>query len=333
MTPQSSKLGLLLSSGARVSRSFFVSLLIVVLCNQKADAGFIVGNGGDLVWCQTERGDRAFVLDFVQAKTMPDDPLEEEVDSSKIALRLHEVWPGLAANLDGFLSSAIEQIFHAPNYQRPFIWRPGHLAAVEDENLLLQLPTGCYDKDGKPRLQQAVIQDRRTQSIILQYSLEALTLLKKDSQQWSFLLIHEWLWAFSSNAVVVRDLNHFLHSRSFFQLPADTVRGRLVALGFDSAAAPVPALPLDISQAVLNPSDYDFPGCWVLPDHGFSVTYHNSTPFILSVYFGSALMDTLGPGQSGHFRSYQPGTVTVGWRPGEDDNTLMRTVLQCQSVL
>ncbi len=56
-------------------------------------------------------------------------------------------------------------------------------------------------------------------------------LLENDPLQFSFMMVHEWLWDFTSSAVVNRNVNAFLHSREIEVMSSQEIRERLIHLG------------------------------------------------------------------------------------------------------
>jgi hypothetical protein len=79
------------------------------------------------------------------------------------------------------------------------------------------------NEDGKNvTLSQVVVREPRPPLTIYNYDKALLEKLKVSKMQYSFMLVHEWLWDYLDNAPAIRDTNGYLHSEEFFQSTPET---------------------------------------------------------------------------------------------------------------
>jgi hypothetical protein len=196
----------------------------------------IVGNGGDLVECgapqsyhDTSVKSGLYVLDYLVARVLRLEPMPD-VTPHKIAVRLHAVNGAMGFSLTEFLES-----YGSRDLSQRYIWLDveSRLVDVQDEQLAEQLPANCYaNRSGQAHLNihQAVIRNTEPQRgrTLFNYDANLLENLYRQSPlQASYLLVHEWLWDFVSDAPSNRELNRYLHSQEFFEDSVVRVSRRL----------------------------------------------------------------------------------------------------------
>ncbi|NRA67458.1 MAG: hypothetical protein HRU19_23450 [Pseudobacteriovorax sp.] len=327
---------------------FFI--LACLFCNQQllANRAVDVGNGGDVVICAEGHNgivaETQYTLDYMFARANFT-AIPADLSISKVIERMIAVYPGVGQELAGFIQAANLQILSRPNLLSEFIWRPANLIDITDENLLIRLPSGCY-VDGdvhQPRLKQAVIQDRRNVSTVFRYDQEILSELRRNPIQYSFLLVHEWLWKYSDNAVVLRDLNSFLHSTEFFQLDESDVRLVLRNLGFQLQKSPIPHYDITIDESFLAKIDeYEPATCKAVSGRGFSYQVTNEVVDTIWFYIDSADGIPLGhisyPGNEWdeHFmmrRSFfQPLKIVMRLEDNARGISRWLTIVDCEKI-
>jgi hypothetical protein len=183
-------------------------------------AGGEVENGGDSVFCDVS-GDNQLVgyfsLDYLLTYRSRNDNADVidrswEESRDRISRQLHAKLPALGRSFDQFVAllfstdSLKERIWHEASFG---------LEDISDERILRKLPPNCYKKNaaGIPEVIQSVIRVRRPEAVIYEFDPDILADLEQNSPlQFSFLVVHEWLWDFTGDVQVIRDVNRLLHS-------------------------------------------------------------------------------------------------------------------------
>ena len=208
-----------------------------------------VGNGGDIVHCRDE-DDMEFkgyyfldyLVTFSANKTYhsSSDPLTEIVNY------VEERDLALGANLRDFVTQARIQIYGSPDRTNRFQWQRNDngVATLTDEDLRFlpeRFPSNCFSpgSDKKLELLQIVFHSERADGIHL-YRFDGMHLerIKQDARQFSFMIIHEWLWQFAREAYVVRDANLFLQTTELLATDNTNFRLALTNMGLNLASVP-----------------------------------------------------------------------------------------------
>lgn len=172
-----------------------------------------VGNGGDVVWCSASEHMSAglYSLDFVATLESSDyNRLLVPVKSWEESYR--RIWRVMATTISpqlaqDFLNFARGVMSNASS-SRMWIKFKFRLYDIKDENLLFDMPENCRQKH-----YQAVIRKKMGGTIIYYYSPSILKRLKKESPlQFSFLMVHEFLWDRMTDSEAIRETNRILHS-------------------------------------------------------------------------------------------------------------------------
>lgn len=187
------------------------TLLMLSICGTKvALAGERGGNGGDIVKC-VENGIASYrVLDSVVIEENSLYTLKVYKDSEKafaqIYKKLDETYPLLARSFSEFLL----------NYQgKPRLnsvmplWTKGRLDQIQDENLKSLVPSHC---DADP-IQTVSLFKKPTP--MYYYDPSLMDLIRNQKDEFSWLMIHEWLRLFIDDSHQIRLVNGFFHSEEF----------------------------------------------------------------------------------------------------------------------
>jgi hypothetical protein len=226
-----------------------VYLCFSMLLPTMAAAQVEVGNGGDIVHCRDEDGMEFkgyYFLDYLVTysanKTYHsgNDPLMEIVNY------VEERDLALGANLRDFVTQARLQIFGSPDRTHRFQWQRNDngVATLSDEDLRFlpeRFPSNCLaaGSDKKLELLQIVFHSERSDGIHL-YRFDGMHLgrIEQDARQFSFMIIHEWLWQFAREAYVVRDANLFLQTDELLGTDATDFRRALTNMGLNLSSVP-----------------------------------------------------------------------------------------------
>jgi hypothetical protein len=199
------------------------ALILFSLTPAARAAGGEVENGGDTVFCRVG-GDNNLVgyfsLDYLltyQVRNNNADVVDRSWDESKarISRLLAAKFPALRHSFDEFtaliLSSDLEstRIWHEAGFG---------LEDISDERILRKLPPNCVQRNeaGTPEMIQSVIRTSRPDATVFQYDYEIIENLQRNAPlQFSFLMVHEWLWDFTDDVNVIRDINRLIHSNQF----------------------------------------------------------------------------------------------------------------------
>ncbi len=197
-----------------------------VLHCKSAIAGVTVGNGGDAVRCEvSDNSSYAGYYSFDYLMTLREDnsDLQELAtwgDQRERLLGLFEQkYPDLERFFRDFLARIPGEDAVPPEqiYLQERLWLEAiyGLVDLEDEQAIRKLPPNCYKKGAEKNhleVLQAVIRQKNESATIYNYDPEVLRQLRYRPLQYSFLIVHEWLWDFVEDPEALRRINRFLHS-------------------------------------------------------------------------------------------------------------------------
>lgn len=250
--------------------------------------GSVVGNGGDILRCKPDSSspfNGYFLLDYVatfdHSSNNSDIILDDPRPLQTVARVLQQKVPKLGSALQSFILDLEAQYLGKPDYLRQHIWigqRLG-LGELSDEYLVQKIPENCYMNFEKRQLDltQAVVREERPTATLYRYDELQVRELKRQSElQFSFLIVHEWLWYYSPNANVVRDVNRFLHSKDFQAKSAVEVFRILQNLGMDvDRQPPLKTFDVTLDQCdprLLTPVEIHAP-----KGNAVNIQFHNTT--------------------------------------------------------
>ncbi len=235
------------------------ALALLLAAEAHAVKGNGVGNGGDAVLCRKSAGsvfDGYYSLDFLAQY----DPTSLPVAMATLDASLDRIERGLKAKLPALLLSFQEfrlTLFNDRNMTLERIWEraPFGLVDLKDEELVTLLPANCVSGD-KAQISQAVIRQPPSVSglppgkILYRFVPTVVDQLAQSNPvQLSFLLVHEWLWDFSSNVARNRRINYWLHSDRLDLWSQNEWAQNLQGIGFTMPGMPDPVY----SDAVCPP--------------------------------------------------------------------------------
>lgn len=210
----------------------FLMILFTALLSQEAQAGFVVGNGGDSVRCEPAPGSPfagLHALDFLLTQGSQD-RVVAVAGWEESAARLRRVFaaePDLAFLFDDFIAGMNNH--DNPSERR--IWRGSTygLADLADERMVRTLPPNC-----RGPILQSVVQIQRLDAIEYEFDADILAEQRTSAPlQFSFLMVHELLWELTDDVQVIRNVNRFVHGARADTLPPAEVRLALLRMGLD----------------------------------------------------------------------------------------------------
>ncbi len=224
--------------------SIFFGLLAV---NFSAHAGVTVGNGGDAVVCEESPASSYtgyYSFDYMMTLKEDNSDLPEFSDwagyRQRILQLFAEKYPDLERLFLDFASRVPGEDLVPPDqiFLQERIWLEAiyGLVDLQDEQAIRKLPPNCYksgEVENTLKVVQAVIRQPGENVIIYNYDPDVLRRLKSRPLQYSFLLVHEWLWDLVGDPEVVRRLNRFLHSKLAEDLNRDDFQKTLKNLGLE----------------------------------------------------------------------------------------------------
>lgn len=210
------------------------------LATERVESPTHIGNGGDIVYCKEDASnpfEGFHALDYIytyQTENENSDVpvLNWEDSQQRIYTHLRRLAPEMANSFRVF----VDQLFNK-DILKSHIWEPKSfgLRDLIDESLVGVLPENCYNsgEPNRPRLIQAVIREKILGKTI--YSYDARLFNRENSilpdPSFSFLAVHEWLWAYTLNARQNRRLNRILHSTTMETMPEKAFQLTLEKLG------------------------------------------------------------------------------------------------------
>jgi hypothetical protein len=209
----------------------FRGLMAILLSASLAHAGGVVGNGGDAAICSPSVANDlagAYALDFLlEDRKEPALPAPEtSMDSLVDALR--DPYPGISDGLSRFRDGLF-----STDPGGNFVWKaaPDGLVQLDDQKLVELLPPNCR------KVVQAVIREERPAQTVFHYDPAIVEQLRARPAQLSYLLIHEWLWGYTSDVSVIRDANGIIHGSSFTGPTLDRDVAALKKMGLFATSA------------------------------------------------------------------------------------------------
>jgi len=168
-----------------------------------------IGNGGDAVLCDGKNIEYQgiYVLDYFLSGTFPQNATQDKL--TKIIKTLEEKLPTLGSELKSFSSSYMKK--EETPYDSLVFWKSSKrgLLNIHDEDMIELLPQNCSIK-------QIIRRIPRATGITFYYDEASMTALEK-SNQLSWIIVHEYLWSRSTNAIDIREANEYLHSIDFLE--------------------------------------------------------------------------------------------------------------------
>lgn len=198
--------------------------------------GVQVGNGGNLVQCQGETSFQS--LDFVLTRNLfgknvrPANTTSSVDSFLRISKLLHEKIPAKANSFDEFISQVRNQ-----DEAKKYTWHPAPFTSSAPTEIV-HLPYHCSNGLGYSDIQQAIVRkvyfDGESEKIHFEFDTNLVDELQKRTVvQFSFLIVHEWIWNFTNDPVKNRKLDYFLHSTLFDKMTKAQVHVQMKVLGFD----------------------------------------------------------------------------------------------------
>ena len=182
--------------------------------------GASVGNGGDAIYCYASEQNNFsgyYTLDYIvaSAEIQKHPSSDEALDA--IEEQFQKKIPQLAESLSVFREAAQKSSKISDRYY----WKPDQngILSIEDEQLKEKLPRNCMDKSNpnKVNLIQLVRRLEQGNQIKFFYDSAVMDKIRNNGNQYSWILVHEWLWNFFDNAESIRQFNEYLHSVSLKQ--------------------------------------------------------------------------------------------------------------------
>lgn len=243
-----------------LSRILLVALIAFIAPMAEAGPG-LVGNGGDAVRCQPVAANAfsgIYMLDFLltfqtinqNADVVPVFSWDESLE------RLRRILLAKNADLAASFEQYIRDFDNHNDFTRPRIWREAGfgLVNIDDERIIRKLPPNCYKLNGDQSIDiiQTVVQTQRPDIFIFEYDPAVFDeFLHFAPLQFSFLVVHEWLWSLTDDVRIIRDVNRFLHSQAAGQLQPEDFGRAIANMGI--ALRPTVSVPVcDRSEAVRN---------------------------------------------------------------------------------
>jgi len=188
-------------------------------------SGSYVGNGGDTIYCRpsTENSfNGRYTLDFlIEYKTIQQ-PLRPFIDISTTQLELADFFkrelPELYLSYQQYTLSLFKEY---SELNRSWKVSNNGLLNIQDENIQKLIPTNCLKSQGETKsleLHQTVIRDSISSNLIYYFDPILIDLQNINPQQFSFFILHEWLWDFTRNTQLLRKINWLLHSKELLNL-------------------------------------------------------------------------------------------------------------------
>jgi hypothetical protein len=219
----------------------------------------VIGNGGDVAYCKkSESNDFTdfYTVDYLVTYESFS-PISEAKNWKGSRDRILNQLKRLNTQLHESFKSYLQDLDKKPSANTKRLWQPSSfgLSKLSDELLIGNLPENCRnaDSDGKTRLLQTVIRsipkadelslstkdsidpaDPAAPALVkYDYNKNMMEWLKNQRPlQYSFMIVHEWLWDFSKDINSIRTLNALIHSHDLDQMTAEDFMQKFVGLGF-----------------------------------------------------------------------------------------------------
>jgi hypothetical protein len=221
----------------------FIFVFILAWLPAFAIAGQNVGSGGDTITCRSNVQNflnGTYSLDYILTlqNATTDLDMVQVTSWNQSAERIARVLALKLPALAPYFQEYRQSVFNT-DYSRRYIWEiaPFGLMDLKDENIKAQLPENCKSGN-EAQIAQAVIRQFGSHSgsqdhVIYKYMPNVVQELERSNPlQLSYLLVHEWLWDFSSNVERNRRFNRLLHSPRFEMMPKEELTDLLRGMGF-----------------------------------------------------------------------------------------------------
>lgn len=213
------------------------------------DGGTIIDNGGDLIRCRAAPdadnvGD--FTLDYILTYDptigTSRDPSASDWPELEARLRrvVGEKLPDMLPSLATYLSQ-----LEASDPAGTRVWHgaPAALADLQDEDILGHIPDNCLaERRGElvPDLRQLVrrrfLHEAGVTKVHYYYDADLLTRLRLTLPlQYSYLIVHEWLWDYADSTWANRSVNRLLHDTATEAMTPAEVRQAVRSFGVDGS--------------------------------------------------------------------------------------------------
>jgi hypothetical protein len=245
--------------------------MILTLASASAQAGGIVGNGGQSILCTADAANRFngyYHRDYLLGEAAQGNfsdaalrPVSNWADSSEqIGAVIARYLPELSASFENFRhfvfakpdgSSingrirwwvAIDEEFPVPvdlaDYGVPANFPGNCLQQMERDITVGGIPVHTTVSVVFPHktVDRTVLIDQPDTKLTLYRYVPSL-IRRLDPMNLSFLLLHEWLWDLTQDPVVNQRVNWFLHSKDFTSMGQDQIRNELRELGLNLPSA------------------------------------------------------------------------------------------------
>lgn len=154
----------------------YMTFILLLLFSSNSYAGVIVGNGGKVVFCNTENGEAGYALDAFETS------LSDQFTSSKIS-SIEQIMERIEA-FDRSLASRLQ--YHIKNIERLVVEKESDLLKVFGDSV--GLPEGCY-------IAIAMVNLLDTDTGSIQYWRNQKVWKRLDSLQQSIILLHEAVYS------------------------------------------------------------------------------------------------------------------------------------------
>lgn len=182
--------------------------------------GNTVGKGGDTIKCEPSSLNAFnghYTLDYLLEYNSGEFQIAEALTFSKMKAKLQQYFGQeqieLSQSLENFSSSLFKQ-----DESLGRVWRKSEtpLYDIKDEEIIKRIPENCLVLEAGSfvlKLRQTVIRQSLKNYIEYHYDEEILLQQQKQNPvQYSFFLVHEWMWDFTRNIESLRKMNWLLHS-------------------------------------------------------------------------------------------------------------------------
>lgn len=207
----------------------FVTLVLILASSAFADGegnrkdmislGGKEGHGGDSVRCEGSKKNAysgTYVLDYIIANERNSKNLRNlgsaEKELQTIQTELDHKTPQLSESFKQFMAEYEKSIVSGQKRTDTHYWQaePNGLLEIYDENLQVKLPENCQT------IYQTVNWKKRDDQFVYKYDPRFWSQLSLNGQL-SWILVHEWLRGFMTDADAIRDVNEYLHSTDFVE--------------------------------------------------------------------------------------------------------------------
>jgi hypothetical protein len=209
--------------------------------------GNTVGKGGDTIKCEpTSLNDfnGHYTLDYLLEYNSGEFHLSQDTNFEKMKAKLQQYFGleqvELAQSLENFSGSLFKQ-----DEAMGRVWKKSEtpLYDIKDEEIIKRIPENCLVLEAGIfvlKLRQTVI--RQTVKNYVEYHYDEEILIQQKQQnpvQYSFFLVHEWLWDFTRNIESLRKLNWLLHSSQLEKMSKGDFKLFLEKINFGIVDLPV----------------------------------------------------------------------------------------------